>query len=283
MSPATVDTLAILALHEQVYAALRGRAAPWFLRLLRRPEEVADFTDRGRRKMPALMCGADNNYLALTRRQIDTIRKAGEEALFAPPDIGLPPAPPVLAAASSPPAGLTPRNLSAQIHYAAAGNPVSSRPEAAVANCCPGLEVDFRAVWRRMFKGMVLREWDSLVVDVEPDAEPEIQELKGHRMLRVFLPGETEGIPVFTQFEGPASSDSEGKIVLTTNTNPAGSGTVGMVKRAGPCAQRAPWPSRELRIYPRCSVEPREGAATRSRIPSPIGSRFGRSLMAILQ
>ena len=36
------------------------------LRLLRRPDEVADFTDRGRRKMPALMCGADNNYLALT-------------------------------------------------------------------------------------------------------------------------------------------------------------------------------------------------------------------------
>jgi hypothetical protein len=222
MSPATVDTRAILALHEQVYAALQGRAAPWFLRLLRRPEEVADFTDRGRRKMPALMCGADNNYLALTWRQIDTIRKAGEEALFAPAAIGLPRAPPVLAATSFPPAGLTPRNLSAQIHYAAAGNPVSSRPEAAVANCCPGLEVDFRAVWRRMFKGLVLREWDSLVVDVEPDAEPEIQELKGHRMLRVFLPDETDGIPVFTQFEGPASSDPDGKIVLTTNKNPAG-------------------------------------------------------------
>ena len=42
------------------------------------PDEVADFTDRGRRKMPALMCGADNNYLALTWRQIDTIRKAAE-------------------------------------------------------------------------------------------------------------------------------------------------------------------------------------------------------------
>ena len=184
MSPATVDTRAILALHEQVYAALRGRAAPWFLRLLRRPEEVADFTDRGRRKMPALMCGADNNYLALTRRQIDTIRKASEEALFAPAVASPLPATPSLAAASPPSTGLTPRNLSAQIHYAAAGNPVSSRPEAAVANCCPGLEVDFRAVWRRMFKGLVLREWDSLVVDVEPDAEPEIKGLKGHRMLR---------------------------------------------------------------------------------------------------
>jgi hypothetical protein len=222
MSPATVDTRAILALHEQVYAALRGRAAPWFLRLLRRPEEVADFTDRGRRKMPALMCGADNNYLALTRRQIDTIRKAGEEALFAPAVASPLPATPSLATASPPSTGLTPRNLSAQIHYAAAGNPVSSRPEAAVANCCPGLEVDFRAVWRRMFKGLVLREWDSLVVDVEPDAEPEIKGLKGHRMLRIFLPDDPEGISVVTQFEGPTSSDPNGKIVLTTNTNPAG-------------------------------------------------------------
>ena len=100
MSPATVDTRAILALHEQVYAALQGRAAPWFLRLLRQPEEVADFTDRGRRKMPALMCGADNNYLALTWRQIDTIRKAGEEALFTPDPAGPPPQHPL-----SPPPG----------------------------------------------------------------------------------------------------------------------------------------------------------------------------------
>ena len=65
-----------MTLHQQVFAALQGGAAPWFLRLLRQPDEVADFTDRGRRKMPALMCGADNNYLALTWRQIDTIRKA---------------------------------------------------------------------------------------------------------------------------------------------------------------------------------------------------------------
>jgi hypothetical protein len=222
MSPATVDTRAILALHEQVYAALQGRAAPWFLRLLRQPDEVADFTDRGRRKMPALMCGADNNYLALTWRQIDTIRKAGEEALFTP-DPASPPPKSTLPAARPPPIGLIPRNRSAaHIRYAAAGNPVSSRPEAAVANCCPGLEVDFRAVWRRMFKGLVLREWDSLVVDVEPGAEPEIKRLKGHRMLRVFLPGYPEGIPVVTRFQGPASSDPNGKIMLTTELNPAG-------------------------------------------------------------
>ena len=35
-----------------------------------RPRPRGDLTDRGRRKMPALMCGADGNYLALTYRQI---------------------------------------------------------------------------------------------------------------------------------------------------------------------------------------------------------------------
>ena len=78
MASGTVDTFAIMTLHQQAYAALRGGAAPWFLRLLRQPDEVADFTDRGRRKMPALMCGADNNYLALTWRQIDTIQQGGD-------------------------------------------------------------------------------------------------------------------------------------------------------------------------------------------------------------
>ena len=75
MTPEGVDTLAIMTLHQQVYAALRGGAAPWFVKLLRRPEEVSDFTDHGRRKMPALMCGADNSYLALTYRQIESIRR----------------------------------------------------------------------------------------------------------------------------------------------------------------------------------------------------------------
>ena len=78
MTPAGADTLAILTLHQQVYAALRGGAAPWFVRLLRQPDQVSDFTDHGRRKMPALMCGADNSYLALTYRQIETIRRVAD-------------------------------------------------------------------------------------------------------------------------------------------------------------------------------------------------------------
>ena len=164
MPAGTVDTLAIMTLHQQVYAALRAGAAPWFLRLLRSPDEVADFTDRGRRKMPALMCGADNNYLALTWRQIDTIRKA-----VVTPPVSEPIVKPRAATATE--KVLIPKNLSAQISYEAKGNPISSRPVTSVANCCPGLEVDFRAVWRRLFRGIELREHDNLVVNVDADCD----------------------------------------------------------------------------------------------------------------
>ena len=69
----TADTLMIMGLHQQVYAALQGGAAPWFAHALRLPTEVGDLTDHGRRKMPAMMCGADGGYLALTYRQINAI------------------------------------------------------------------------------------------------------------------------------------------------------------------------------------------------------------------
>jgi hypothetical protein len=228
MPPGTVDTLAIMALHQQVYAALRGGAAPWFLRLLRSPDEVADFTDRGRRKMPALMCGADNNYLALTWRQIDTIRKATLSPPVSAPAVKPHPTPAEKV--------LMPRNLSAQISYEAKGNPISSRPVTSVANCCPGLEVDFRAVWRRLLRGIELREHDNLVVNVDADCDAVMHakdkgalkpsDLKGHRLLRVMLTdgnGE-EKLPLLmmTPIWGPASSDPEGKIRLTSSSNPDG-------------------------------------------------------------
>ena len=179
--------------------------------------------------MPALMCGADNNYLALTWRQIDTIRKAAE---------GLP-APTPETAASVVPKGLTPKNLSAQISYEAMGNPISSRPVTSVANCCPGLEVDFRAVWRRLFKGIELREYDNLVIKVSKDCDKVVKttggklkpsKLAGHRLLRVVVPTETEGrqkeFLMMTPMWGPSSSDAEGKIRLTTSSNPDGMAAV---------------------------------------------------------
>lgn len=181
MAPATVDTLAVLALHQQVFAALRSGSMPWFLRLVRRPEDAADYTDEGRRKMPALMCGADNNYLALTRRQIDTIRAASNVQTFTP-DLTWSSNGETDKSAPSP--ELTPRNRTALVNYAARGNPISSRPINAIANCCPGLEVDFRAVWRRIFDGLELREYDNLVMDVDPDKrDPQRSQKKSSRVI----------------------------------------------------------------------------------------------------
>ena len=48
-----------------------------------------------------------------------------------------------------------PRNLTAKAFYPVPGNPVVSRPEDAVANCYPGLELDVRNLDRRFFPGLV--------------------------------------------------------------------------------------------------------------------------------
>jgi hypothetical protein len=220
----TVDTLTIKTLHQQIFAALQAGAAPWFGRLLRKPTEVGDFTDYGRRKMPALMCGADGSYLALTWRQIDTMFSAASP---------LPPA-------SETPAMLTPRNRTArarhaELHHRARGNPVSSTPDASVANCTPGLEVDLRAVWRRVFEGIVLREWDNLVVGMDEDfAAKHLPDLTGHRLLAIQLPAREDGtgggrdrdpavIRTTTRLIGPSPEDPETRsALLTTESNPRG-------------------------------------------------------------
>ena len=180
MSPHSVDTAAILALHQQVFTTLSAGATPWFPRLLRRPEEVGDLTDQGRRKMPALMSGADSFYLALTHRQIATITKAANSRRVRAGNRAA-------REASSAIGPLTAQSYRA-ISYKAAGNPINSRLGMAVANCCPGLEVDFRAVWRRLFEGIELNEHENVVVDdrrVDARGRKVKPVLKGRRLLKV--------------------------------------------------------------------------------------------------
>jgi hypothetical protein len=82
MNPVTVDNNAVEAIHEHVFGALEASTPPWFAETFRRFDEIGDLTDAGRKRMPAMMRGADGMYLALTRRQLDTIRKAaGLESL----------------------------------------------------------------------------------------------------------------------------------------------------------------------------------------------------------
>lgn len=85
MAPAIVDNHAILALHQNVLTALRSGTGAWFADALRRPEEVGDLSDIGRRKMPAMMRGADGRHLVLTRRQIDAVVMAAMGSLFSDP------------------------------------------------------------------------------------------------------------------------------------------------------------------------------------------------------
>jgi hypothetical protein len=206
MAPQNVDTLAVLALHQQAFAALRGGAAPWFASLLRDPDEAGDLTDRGRRKMPALMCGADGYYLTLTRRQIDTIKKAAGVAPVHERET-----PPAMQA-QSPVRGIEPRNLTAQLFYEAAGNPVNSRPEMAIGNPTPGLELDFRAVWRRLFEGIELSEHDNYVID----AEPRYARLKGCRLLYA------DGRSLVAELRGPSPADPEKDVSVRWEQNPSG-------------------------------------------------------------
>ncbi|HZH18459.1 MAG TPA: hypothetical protein VE057_29190 [Archangium sp.] len=106
---------------------------------------------------------------------------------------------------------LDPKNLSAQLHYRAAGNPPGTLPSSAISNCFPGLEFDFRNVWRRIFVGITLHEADNYVLD----AEPHLERLVGHRLLRV------DGQPLVVPVVGPQRPGAD-PIQLTTSTNPEG-------------------------------------------------------------
>jgi hypothetical protein len=75
------------------------------------------------------------------------------------------------------------KNLSAQLLHRARGNPPSTLANSAISNCFPGLEFDFRNIWRRLFVGIELHEADNLVVAVEPRSP--FKDLLHHRLLKV--------------------------------------------------------------------------------------------------
>jgi len=179
--PSVADALAIRARHESVLLSLSSNTLTWFSQVLRRYDQVGDFSDEGRRKMPGMMRGADGNHLALARRQASTIDVAATSVA--------PEAPP----GPNPVLELEPTNLSA-IRYHAKGNPANAHPRAAIANAFPGLEMDFRNVWRRAFEGIVLHECTNLVVDVEDN---KLRKLVGHTLVSV------NGMPITGVWQEP--------------------------------------------------------------------------------
>jgi hypothetical protein len=78
MNPNVVDNLAILARHELILLSLQSGSLAWFARLVRHYNQVGDLSDEGRRRMPALMRGADGGHLALTRRMVNKILQAAD-------------------------------------------------------------------------------------------------------------------------------------------------------------------------------------------------------------
>jgi hypothetical protein len=203
-APGGADTRTIAALHQRAYTALSSGSGGWFAKLLRQPEECGDLSDEGRRKMPALMCSAESLYLALTRRQMSAINNLDLVDAAEPW--------PLYPIGAKQLQELRPRNRSAELMYKPLGNPLSSHPIVAISNCCPGLEFDFRAVWRRLLKGITLVEWDNLVVETEA----EFDDLKGRRLLKI------DDLPVLAEVTGPKPSDPTKPLPLICELYPEG-------------------------------------------------------------
>ena len=108
---------------------------------------------------------------------------------------------------------ITPKNRTAkQLLHRADGNPPSTLPNSAISNCFPGLEFDFRNVWRRIFVGIVMHEADSYVVDVDSD-DPNLKALLHCRILKV------DGHDMTTILRGPRQAGGPA-MELSTPVNP---------------------------------------------------------------
>ena len=107
------------------------------------------------------------------------------------------------------------KNLSAQLQYRAVGNPPSTLPHTAISNAFPGLEMDFRNVWKLILVGIELHESSNLVVAVEKGAPPKAQKLvkdPGYRLLTV------EGVEVTAPVTGPLQDGGTANVPLPDNT-----------------------------------------------------------------
>ncbi|MGH3774173.1 MAG: hypothetical protein ACRDRR_00320 [Pseudonocardiaceae bacterium] len=97
---------------------------------------------------------------------------------------------------------IEPKNLTAQLHHRAAGNPPSTLPDAAISNSFPGLEFDFRNVWRRLFEGIEVHEARGFVVR----AEGELQRLEGRFLTQV------ADTPILIAVRGPMGAQEDASL-----------------------------------------------------------------------
>ena len=83
---------------------------------------------------------------------------------------------------------ILPLNVTAQLAHRVRGNPPAAQLETSVANCYPGLEFDLRGIWAKLFEGIVLHETSNVVMHVEANAPPELQNQQGALLLEVVHP-----------------------------------------------------------------------------------------------
>ncbi|WP_211092211.1 hypothetical protein [Chitinophaga eiseniae] len=203
MAGSIVDNLALRTLHERVFNGLSTGMAAWFADALRRPDKIGDLSDKERRKMPGLMRGADGRGLTLTYRMINTVIQAAASAMFRDN-----------ADASTtkiyPSDSIKASDLDAQLHYRGQGNPYSVLSRAAISNCFPGLESDFRNLWRHIFIGITISENDNYVLE-----DTTSNNLAGRRIVGI------NGKPTMVAGEGPVFPGGD-NVALRTQDNPNG-------------------------------------------------------------
>lgn len=202
MAPSLVDNLAVRAIHERVFNGLGTGANPWFENVLRRPTSIGDLSNEERRKMPAMMRNADGRALCFTYRQINTLLKSAASSMFGKGAEKL---------NDRSASYIAVNDLVRQLHHRGKGNPYSVLPRSAISNCFPGLECDFRNLWRRAFKGIVLIENNNFVVE----ADGGLSHLLHRRLVGV------NGEPTMVPTSGPTFPRS-GNLPLINTSNPNG-------------------------------------------------------------
>jgi hypothetical protein len=206
MATSIVDNLAVRSLHERVYNGIAAGATPWFESALRRPNMIGDLSDAERRKMPALMRGADGRALCLTHRQINTIIQCAANAMFKE----------AVARSESPTWPIRKGDLTTQLHYRGKGNPFHVLPRTAISNCFPGLEMDFRNLWRKAFVEITLIENNNLVIDSNHEYD-----LLHHRLVGIAVEGK-EPVPTAVPTTGPTLPGyPDGNLITPGNPNGA--------------------------------------------------------------
>ncbi len=210
MASSIVDNLALRTLHERVFNGLSSGAATWFASALRQPNMIGDLSDSERRKMPGLMRGADGRGLTLTHRMINNVIQAAANAMFQNNEDGATEAPPPPPPPPVPGQPIKADDLISQLHYRGEGNPYSVLSRAAISNCFPGLEFDFRNLWRHTFLNVTMSENDNYVLD-----DTTGNNLKGRRLVAV------NNQPTMVAGVGPVFPGGD-SVSLQTKDNPNG-------------------------------------------------------------